>query len=93
MFPNSHYPLLTKFDIASFFKDIESMKKSTDDLDKFNTTISKRIYRKQQAYFIAISTKNSTKAKQLIHDDLKNYPEEAKESILNNLDYLAKHYK
>jgi len=88
-FPNSHYPLLTKFDIASFFKNISAMKEALDELEKFNKRISSRTFIKQKAYFTAISG-NSVKAKQIINDELKNYPEEARNFILNNLDKLSK---
>ena len=89
-YPESHYPLLTKFDIALKFFNINEMENSITKLEKFNIkSLSKKTYIKQKAYFIALKEKNATKAKQLVVDDLKKYPQEAKDLILEKIDYLA----
>ncbi len=93
-YPDSYYPLLTKFDIALKFYNINEMEDCILKLEKFNgKTLSKKTYTKQKAYFIALKEKNATKAKQLIIDDLNKYPQEAKDLILEKIDYLANKLK
>ena len=66
------------------------MENSITKLEKFNIkSLSKKTYIKQKAYLIALKEKNATKAKQLVVDDLKKYPQEAKDLILEKIDYLA----
>lgn len=90
-FNESHYPLLTKFDIALKFYNIEEMKDAIEKLESFNNikSISEKTYIKQKAYYIAIAEQNSTKAKQLIYDELKNYPQESKDLILSKIDQFV----
>jgi len=89
-YSNSQYPILTKFDIAFIFKNISAMEEAIESLENFKgMPISKRTYLKQKAYLIAIRDRDSVKAKQLINDELKNYPEEAKNLIFEKLDSLS----
>lgn len=93
MFPNSHYSILTKFDIGFVFKNIFVMKEAINSLENFEgKTISERTYLKQKAYLIALSEKDIVKAKQLINDELKNYPQEAKDLIFAKIDSLCEKY-
>ena len=55
-----------------------------------NRLLSKKTYIKQKAYFIALKEKNSVKARELIFDELKNYPTEARELINEKLENLSK---
>lgn len=89
-YPNIQYPILTKFDIAFIFKNISAMEEAIESLEHFKgMPISKRTYLKQKAYLIAIRDRDSVKAKQLINDELKNYPQEAKNQIFEKLDFLS----
>lgn len=93
IYPNSHYSILTKFDIAFIFKNITAMQEAINLLEHFEgKTISERTYLKQKAYLIAIRDKDNVKAKQLIHDELRNYPQESKELIFAKIDSLCDKY-
>ena len=90
-YPDSHYPLLTKFDVALKFTNLDEMEDSILKLEDFkNRLLSKKTYIKQKAYFIALKEKNSVKARELIFDELKNYPTEARELINEKLENLSK---
>lgn len=90
-FPDSHYPLLTKFDIASYFNNIKAMEETITSLDNFGHKggISKRTYIKQKAYLIALKG-NLDEAIDLVNAELKNYPQEARDSILQKLKKVSK---
>ena len=89
-YSNSHYPILTKFDIAFIFKNIVEMENAITLLENFQgKQISKRTYLKQKAYLISLRDGDSVKAKQLINNELKNYPQEAKNFIFEKLDFLS----
>ncbi len=92
IFKDSHYPILTKFDIAFIFKNIEEMKNAIRLLDSIHENISKRTYIKQKAYLLAIEEHSDVKAKQLINDELKNYPQELKDLINEKIDKLSKNF-
>ncbi|RXK10676.1 toll/interleukin-1 receptor domain-containing protein [Halarcobacter bivalviorum] len=89
-FKDSHYPLLTKFDIATFFNDIKSMKEAIFSLEEFNLngTISLRTYIKQKAYLLA-SEGDLSSAIALVNKELKSYPDESKDFILQKLNKLS----
>lgn len=90
-YPDSYYPLLTKFDIAFKFKNIEEMEDSILKLEQFNNgKLPETIYIKQKAYLIALKEKNSVKARELISNELKNYPSESRELINDKLENLSK---
>lgn len=92
-YPNSYYTLLTKFDIAFKFKNIQEMEDSILKLEQFNNgKLPEAIYIKQKAYFIALKEKNSVKARELIFNELKNYPSESRELINDKLEQLSKEY-
>lgn len=89
MYLDSHYSILTKFDIAFNFKNIKAMEEAIEALENYNVkTISERTYIKQKAYLIALRDGDIVKAKQLIHDELKNYTQDSKDYILAKLDSL-----
>ncbi|OCL81891.1 toll/interleukin-1 receptor domain-containing protein [Arcobacter porcinus] len=90
-YPDSYYSLLTKFDIAFKFKNIEEMENSIFELEQFNHgKLPETIYIKQKAYLIALKEKNSVKARELIFNELKNYPKEARDLINDKLENLSK---
>lgn len=90
-YPNSYYSLLTKFDIAFKFKNIKEMEDSILKLEQFNNgKLPETIYIKQKAYLIALREKNSVKARELIFNELKNYPSESRELINDKLESLSK---
>jgi len=87
-FPRSHYVLLTKYDIGFIFRDIKIMQEAITELESFRN-IEPKTYNKQKSYLIALEEQNSIKAKELIIDDLNNYPDEAKKQILEKIDKLS----
>ena len=73
------------------FKNIKEMEDSILKLEQFNNgKLPETIYIKQKAYLIALREKNSVKARELIFNELKNYPSESRELINDKLESLSK---
>ena len=87
---DNHYSLLTKVEIAYKFRDIYNMKDALDALDKLveNKRISKSNFAKQKAFYLALIGKKEN-AKILINTELRGYPQNAKNRILQKIDRIS----
>lgn len=89
IYSNSYYPLLTKFDVGFIFKNIKIMEEAINQLENNPNNLSK-IIAKQKAYLIAIRDNDAVTAKQLINEELSNYPEDSKALIFERIDMFSK---
>ena len=90
-FPDNHYPLFTKCDIALIYRDYELLDESIGKLEALNKRrhFSQKTLTKYQAYSYALQ-KDIKKAIKLLQNDLSRFPEDSKNRLLDKINLLAK---
>ncbi len=92
IYPESPYPLLAKCDIGLKFKSIQTLEEALSSLDKMKRrkVVSERTLTTYLAYLMALKG-DADSANQIISNDIKKYPQEARERILKRIkEYAAK---
>jgi hypothetical protein len=89
-YPNNHYPLLGMCDIAIKYDDVELLGEGCNRLSKLieKKHLSSRTYNRYKAYQLAYQGKLD-EAILMITPDLKNYPQESKDTTLNRLKEIS----